>query len=406
MVSDQEIVNGVESLLRQSTTNPNVAVTSINGVIQQLEAKLGLDLSHKAGFIRDLLLQHHLLQQQHAKDHFALQLHHHHQQHQQQQQQHFPTSSDFTLHPQHHQQQRHHSDEINFRYPLSPQQQQQQHLYPYPHQHQQLQGRIINPSLNLNQPQPPQPQQQQQHLYSSSQGGRSDGSFVSSGGSGGVVGEGGSGPEIKKESAPTGTKRRGGPGGLNKVCGVTPELEAIVGEPAMPRTQIVKQLWAYIRKHNLQDPSNKRKIICNDALRLVFETDCTDMFKMNKLLAKHIRPLDPTKEPGPDSKRLKVETESTPESTEAVPEAGTEAVSGAVSEVVSGAISEVVSGAISEVVSGADNEAGSSTFIISDALARFFGTEEREMTQSEAVRRIWEYIKANQLEVGYWLIFL
>lgn len=57
--------------------------------------------------------------------------------------------------------------------------------------------------------------------------------------------------------------------------------------------QIVKQLWAYIRKNNLQDPSNKRKIICDDALRVVFETDCTDMFKMNKLLAKHIIPLGP-----------------------------------------------------------------------------------------------------------------
>lgn len=57
--------------------------------------------------------------------------------------------------------------------------------------------------------------------------------------------------------------------------------------------QIVKQLWAYIRKNNLQDPSNKRKIICDDALRVVFETDCTDMFKMNKLLSKHIITLGP-----------------------------------------------------------------------------------------------------------------
>jgi upstream activation factor subunit UAF30 len=56
----------------------------------------------------------------------------------------------------------------------------------------------------------------------------------------------------------------------------------------------VKQLWAYIKKNNLQDPSNKRKIICNDELRVVFETDCTDMFKMNKLLAKHIIALEPT----------------------------------------------------------------------------------------------------------------
>lgn len=40
-------------------------------------------------------------------------------------------------------------------------------------------------------------------------------------------------------SAPVGAKRRGGPGGLNKVCGVSPELQAIVGEPALPRTEVV-----------------------------------------------------------------------------------------------------------------------------------------------------------------------
>lgn len=39
-------------------------------------------------------------------------------------------------------------------------------------------------------------------------------------------------------SAPVGTKRRGGPGGLNKVCGVSPQLQAIVGEPALPRTEV------------------------------------------------------------------------------------------------------------------------------------------------------------------------
>ncbi|RWV86771.1 hypothetical protein BHE74_00019970 [Ensete ventricosum] len=93
-------------------------------------------------------------------------------------------------------------------------------------------------------------------------------------------------------SAPPRAKRKGGPGGLNKVCGVSPELQPIVGEAAMSRTQIVKQLWVYIRKNNLQDPNNKRKIICNDELRRVFETDSTDMFKMNKLLSKHIIPLD------------------------------------------------------------------------------------------------------------------
>lgn len=162
-----------------------------------------------------------------------------------------------------------------------------------------------------------------------------------------------------KESAPTGVKRRGGPGGLSKVCGVSPELQAIVGEPTMARTEIVKQLWAYIRKNNLQDPNNKRKIICNDELRLVFETDCTDMFKMNKLLAKHIIPLEPTKNSGSDSKRLK-------------------------------------SSATPEVVSSTTVD--EHPVVISDALAEFFKTGEREMLESEALRRIWDYIKANNLE--------
>ncbi|KAG1327298.1 formin-G [Cocos nucifera] len=160
--------------------------------------------------------------------------------------------------------------------------------------------------------------------------------------------------------APAGVKRRGGPGGLSKVCGVSPQLQAIVGEPTMARTQIVKQLWAYIRKNNLQDPNNKRKIICNDELRMVFETDCTDMFKMNKLLAKHIIPLESTRDPGPDSKKLKTTA--------------------------------------TEVVSATEPDADQYPVVVSDALANFFGTGEREMLQSEALRRVWDYIKNNQLE--------
>jgi upstream activation factor subunit UAF30 len=39
-------------------------------------------------------------------------------------------------------------------------------------------------------------------------------------------------------STPVGSKRRGGPGGLNKVCGVSPELQVVVGEPALPRTEV------------------------------------------------------------------------------------------------------------------------------------------------------------------------
>ena len=54
----------------------------------------------------------------------------------------------------------------------------------------------------------------------------------------------------------------------------------------------MKQLWVYIREHGLQDPGDKRKIICDEALRNLLGTNSTDMFKMNKLLSKHIWPLD------------------------------------------------------------------------------------------------------------------
>ncbi|CAO2173314.1 unnamed protein product [Urochloa humidicola] len=167
----------------------------------------------------------------------------------------------------------------------------------------------------------------------------------------------------KKDSASAGAKRKGGSGGLNKVCGVSRELQAIVGEPAMARTEIVRQLWAYIRKNNLQDPNNKRKIICNDELRLVFETDSTDMFKMNKLLSKHIRPLETTNDSKRDSKKLK-------------PEGG-----------------EPIS-----PVSPVATDVNQLPFVISDALATFLGTGEREMPHSDAVKRVWDHIKSNNLE--------
>lgn len=48
----------------------------------------------------------------------------------------------------------------------------------------------------------------------------------------------------------------------------------------------------HIRENNLQDPSNRRNILCDDILRNLFGVDSIDMFQMNKALAKHIWPLD------------------------------------------------------------------------------------------------------------------
>uniref|UniRef100_A0A2P2MJR1 Box A-binding factor isoform X2 n=1 Tax=Rhizophora mucronata TaxID=61149 RepID=A0A2P2MJR1_RHIMU len=276
-MTEQEISQALQSLLQDysSTTAAAAAapLTSLNAVVQHLEAKLGHDLSHKADFIR-AQIQHFLFQppsqHPHQKDHFAPQ----------QQPPPPPTTTTPTT---------------------------------------------VAASAFASQAKP-------------------DTSAVST-------------DHTPKAKGPGKGKRRGGPGGLNKLCGVSPELQAIVGQPALPRTEIVKQLWAYIRKNNLQDPSNKRKIICNDELRLVFETDCTDMFRMNKLLAKHIIPLEPTKDSG--SKKQKVDDGS-----------------------------------------GARQPVNAPSVAISEALASFFGVGFREMPQSEVFTRLWEYINVNHLEVA------
>lgn len=70
---------------------------------------------------------------------------------------------------------------------------------------------------------------------------------------------------------------------------LTPELEAVVGKGPMPRTEVVKQLWVYIKKHNLQNPANKRNILADDKLKPVFggKSEVT-MFEMTKLVSAHL----------------------------------------------------------------------------------------------------------------------
>ena len=67
------------------------------------------------------------------------------------------------------------------------------------------------------------------------------------------------------------------------------DLEAVVGKGPMPRSQVVKKLWAYIKKNNLQDPKNKRNINADAGLKKVFGgKGVVNMFEMTKLVSKHL----------------------------------------------------------------------------------------------------------------------
>lgn len=67
------------------------------------------------------------------------------------------------------------------------------------------------------------------------------------------------------------------------------ELAEIVGAAALPRTEVTKKLWDYIKKHNLQDPKEKRTIIADAKLKAIFGgKDRVSMFEMTKLVGKHL----------------------------------------------------------------------------------------------------------------------
>lgn len=67
------------------------------------------------------------------------------------------------------------------------------------------------------------------------------------------------------------------------------DLEAVVGKGPMPRSEVVKGLWAYIKKHGLQDEKNKRNINADDKLKKVFGgKSMVNMFEMTKLVSAHL----------------------------------------------------------------------------------------------------------------------
>ncbi|ESQ53696.1 hypothetical protein EUTSA_v10026522mg [Eutrema salsugineum] len=88
-------------------------------------------------------------------------------------------------------------------------------------------------------------------------------------------------------SEPSATKTRE-PRGIMKPRPVSPEMQDVVGESVIPRTQALKRIWAYIKEHDLQDPQNKKVIICDEKLKKIFEgKDRVGFLEIAKLIGPH-----------------------------------------------------------------------------------------------------------------------
>src|SRR5690606_38774559 len=66
-------------------------------------------------------------------------------------------------------------------------------------------------------------------------------------------------------------------------------LAAVIGSEPVPRTEVTKKIWDYIKKHDLQDPKNRRNINADDKLRPLFGKDQVSMFELTKLVSAHLK---------------------------------------------------------------------------------------------------------------------
>jgi chromatin remodeling complex protein RSC6 len=77
--------------------------------------------------------------------------------------------------------------------------------------------------------------------------------------------------------------------GLQRPVTPSKELAEITGPDPLPRSQMVKKVWDHIKANNLQNPENKREIVADDKLRVIFGKDRVSMFEMNKHLSNHVK---------------------------------------------------------------------------------------------------------------------
>jgi chromatin remodeling complex protein RSC6 len=75
-----------------------------------------------------------------------------------------------------------------------------------------------------------------------------------------------------------------------KPMNISPDLAEVIGSKPIPRTEVTKKLWQYIKKNGLQDSKNRRNINADAALKKVFGGKSTvSMFEMTKLVGKHLK---------------------------------------------------------------------------------------------------------------------
>jgi upstream activation factor subunit UAF30 len=90
----------------------------------------------------------------------------------------------------------------------------------------------------------------------------------------------------EKTAAPA--KKRTPNAAFMKALTLSPQLAAVIGAAPLPRTEVTKKIWEYIKAHKLQDDANKRMINADAKLKVIFGKDQVSMFEMTKLVNAHL----------------------------------------------------------------------------------------------------------------------
>ncbi|KAH6645754.1 SWIB/MDM2 domain protein [Truncatella angustata] len=90
----------------------------------------------------------------------------------------------------------------------------------------------------------------------------------------------------------SGPKKRKAGGGFQKPFNLSEPLAEVCGVATLSRPQVVKKLWEHIKENNLQDPKDKRQILCDEKMQAVFKQAKVDMFQMNRIVGDHLYPVE------------------------------------------------------------------------------------------------------------------
>ncbi|KAJ3124075.1 hypothetical protein HK098_001400 [Nowakowskiella sp. JEL0407] len=161
----------------------------------------------------------------------------------------------------------------------------------------------------------------------------------------------------------------GAKGGFSKELLLSPALAEVVGVKELSRPQTTKRLWDYIKEHNLQDPSNRSFVICDDKLKAVFETDRIHCFKMAKFVSAHLY--------------------DRAEICDGVVPAGRK-------EITEGSKPKKKTKSTTTTASGTRVRGIMKPALLSEPLAAICGTN--EMPRTTVVKTLWDYVKSNGLQ--------